>query len=194
MFTFKAFISRKTLIKFGAITGLMSSCLFFDAVNKNNTSIAQGNLEFRWNDTQNYKKLRYLQSSTLRLDRSTYYFLLRKSERNTAILKLSLKFPDYFEATIKPKNITLCKAKIGGYTSRTKCTEKLPAVIEIDEEMKTIDIFPQEPIPSDKSSYAVLMKLFNPRKRGMYQINAFSQSPGELPISLYLGSYTIEIE
>jgi len=121
-------------------------------------------------------------------------FFLRRKDRETAILKLSLKFPDNFKATLKPKKISLCKVKIGGYRSRTKCIKEVPSVIEIDKNMKNIDIYPNQAIPADKSSYAVVLKMFNPRTQGMYQINAFSQSPGELPISLYLGSYLMEIE
>ena len=186
--------TNKKLLKILLIAGF-TGCLFsYEAIKNKPAAIASGLFEFRWNNDGTYKKLKFLQSSKHKLDRSIYYFFLRRNDRKTAILKLSLKFPNYFKATIKPKNITLCKVKMGGYKDRTKCVKDLPAVIEIDKEMKTIDIFPDSPIPADKSTYAVKLKMFNPRKTGMYQINAFSQSPGELPISLYVGSYLIEID
>ena len=37
------------------------------------------------------------------------------------------------------------------------------------------------------------MKIFNPSKQGMFQINALSQSPGDMPISRYIGSWSIDI-
>tara|TARA_Y100001968_G_C19383936_1_gene731796 strand:- start:393 stop:851 length:459 start_codon:yes stop_codon:yes gene_type:complete len=151
-------------------------------------------LEFRWDKSDNYKKLKYYQSSSDKMDRSTYYFFLRKTDRKTGILKLSLKFPEYFNAKLKEKKITLCEAKIGGFSSRSRCLNDIPSTIEINEKEKAIDIFPNNPIPADKKTYAVRLKMFNPRKPAMYQVNAFSQSPGELPISLYLGSYVFEIQ
>ena len=187
------FISKKNILKIGLTASLIGSCFYLEAINTKQNSLASG-IEFRWDQDKTYKKLKYIQTSKDRLDRSTYYFLLKKNQRNTAILKLSLKFPEYFKATIKNKNVNLCRAKLGGYKGRTKCLEKLPAAVEINNNMKTIDIYPSTPIPADKSAYAVVLKMFNPRKAGFYQINTYSQSPGELPISLYLGSYLIEIE
>ena len=194
MLNLKKFSSNKTLYKLLLLAGLTGCFFGFDTIKTKTPSLASGLFEFRWNNDGTYKKLRYLQSSKQKLDRSTYYFFLRKSERKTAILKLSLKFPDYFKATLKTKNINLCKVQMGGYQQRTKCIKDLPAVVEIAKDMKTIDIYPNSPIPADKSTYAIRLKMFNPRKTGMYQINAFSQSPGELPISLYVGSYLIEID
>ena len=194
MFNSNKIFSKKNILRLGLAASLTCSFFYLENTNKNIEALASSSLEYRWGKDDNYKRLKFLQGSKERLDRSKYYFFLRKNERKTAILKLSLKFPDHFKATIKSKKLSLCKVKIGGYTSRTRCIEEIPAIIEIDKAMKNIEIFPKNPIPSDKNDYAVVLKMFNPRKSGMYQINAFSQSPGELPISLYIGSYIIYIE
>ncbi len=78
---------------------------------------------------------------------------------------------------------------------KTKCLEKVPAVFEVNknENGTTIEMFPHQPIPVDKSGYAVVMKVFNPSKAGMFQINALSQSPGDMPISRYIGSWNVDI-
>ena len=192
MFNQKKINFSNKFIKYGLTSTLICSSLSpFIGLNK---PVNSSGLEFRWDQSGNYKKLKYLQSSRVKLERSTYFFILKKSDRQSAILKLNLKFPDYFKATIKPKHLKLCKIKIGGYKGRTKCLEKIPSVFEVSEDMKSIDVFPDKPIPVDKKPYAVVLKMYNPRKTGMYQINAFSQSPGELPVSLYVGSYLIEIE
>ena len=187
-------LSKKKIFNAFIASSILGSCFYFDAITTKAPAFAQSMLEFRWNDDGNYKKLRFLQTAKGRMERSTYYFFLKKGDRKTAILKLSLKFPEHFQSTIKEKNITLCKVLIGGYTTRTRCLEDIPAAIEISEDKKKIDIYPDIPIPSDKKTYALRLKIFNPRKSGMYQVNTFSQSPGELPISLYLGSYLIEID
>ena len=159
------------------------------------SSAAPGMFEYQWDQPPGYKRLRYFQSSTDPLDRVKYYFFLRGRDRRNNIIKLTLKIPDYFDAKIKPKNLSLCKVKVGGFTSKTRCLEKVPSVIEINDNQTSIEIFPKRPIPLNKEDYAVLMKIFNPRKPGMFQIQALSQSqlPGEMPISTYLGTWNVQV-
>ena len=159
-------------------------------------STSQGFFEHQWDPEPGYRKLKYFQSSNEALDRSTYYFFLRGKERKDNIIKLTLKVPDYFEAKIKSKKLSLCKVKVGGFSERTRCLENVPSLIEINNNQTSIDIFPERPIPKNKDSYAVVMKIFNPRKAGMFQIQALSQSqqPGEVPISTYLGTWNVSVQ
>merc|ERR1712224_669379 len=96
----------------------------------------------------------------------------------------------------KPEKLSLCKVKLGGFTGRTRCLEKVPSVIEVNDKQTSIEIFPKSPIPKNKENYAISMKIFNPRKGGMYQIQALSQSqqPGEIPISTYLGTWNVTVQ
>ena len=158
------------------------------------SSASPGFFEYQWYPEEGYKKLRYLQSSSERLERATYYFFLRGKERKTDISKLTLRVPDYFEAKIKPEKLSLCRVNIGSYTSRTRCLENVPSEIKINENQTSIDISPEKAIPLNKDSYAVVMKIFNPRKRGMFQFQAFSQSVGEIDISTYLGTWNIDVQ
>ena len=152
--------------------------------------------EIQWNPEPGYRRLTFYQSSSDALDRAKYYLFLRGSERKDNIIKLTLKVPDYFEAKIKPEKLSICKVKVGGFTDRTRCLENLPSVIEINENQTSIEIFPERPIPRNKDSYAVVMKIFNPRKAGMFQFQALSQSQqsGEIPISTYLGTWNISVQ
>ena len=158
------------------------------------SSASPGFFEYQWFPEEGYKKLRYLQSSSERLERATYYFFLRGKERKADISKLTLRVPDYFEAKIKPEKLSLCKVNIGSYTSRTRCLENVPSEIRINENQTSIDITPERAIPLNKDSYAVVMKIFNPRKRGMFQFQAFSQNVGEIDISTYLGTWNIDVQ
>ena len=160
------------------------------------SSASPGFLEYQWDADPDYRKLRYYQSTREKLDRARYYFFLRGKERKDNTIKLTIKIPDYFDAKIKPDKLSLCKVKLGGFTGRTRCLEKVPSVIEINDKQTSIEIFPKFPIPKNKENYAVLMKIFNPRKGGMYQIQALSQSqqPGEIPISTYLGTWNISVQ
>ena len=160
------------------------------------SSASPGFFEYQWDAEPGYRRLRYFQSSSERLDRATYYFFLRGRERQDNIIKLSLKVPDYFEARIKPEKLSLCKVRVGGFKDRTKCIENIPSVIEINDKQTYIEIFPERPIPRNKDTYAVVMKIFNPRKVGMFQFQALSQSqqPGEIPISTYLGTWNVSVQ
>ena len=157
------------------------------------SSASQGFFEYQWSPEEGYKKLRYLQSTSERLDRATYYFFLRGKERKADIKRLTIRVPDYFEAKIKPSKLSLCKVKVGSYTSKTSCLKNVPSEITINNNQTTIDISPERPIPLNKDNYAVVMKIFNPRKRGMFQFQAFSQNVGEIDISTYLGTWHIEV-
>ena len=160
------------------------------------SSASPGFFEHQWDPEPGYKRLKYYQSSSDKLDRATYYFFLRGKERKDNITKLTLKVPDYFKTKIKPEKLNLCKVKVGGFKGRTNCLENVPSVIQIKNNQTSIEIFPERPIPLNKDNYAVVMKVFNPRKGGMFQFQALSQSqqPGEIPISTYLGTWNISVQ
>ena len=150
-------------------------------------------LEFRWDSDSGYRKLYFIQTSQRRRERSEYFFMLRKKDRKTAILKLSISVPSYFNARISPKNLTLCKMAMGGMLARSKCKEVLPAVFEVNEKQTAIEVFPDTPIPIG-GTYAVVMNVFNPSQAGMFQFNAMAQAPGDVPVSGYLGSWLVDID
>ena len=158
------------------------------------TSASPGFFEYQWDPEPGYKRLKYYQSSSERNERSTYYFFLRGKDRKEDIKKLTIAIPDYFEARIKTKKLNLCKVKGGGYTDRTRCLENIPSLIEVNDKQTIIDIFPEKPIPFNKDNYAIVMKIFNPRKRGMFQFRALSQNADEIPISTYLGTWNIDVQ
>ena len=178
------------LIGCGVIGGaaLMPS-LTPPAVAQNTPSL----LEFRWDTGTGYRKLYFVQTSQRRRERSEYFFMLRKKDRKTAILKLSISVPSYFNARIRPQDLTLCKMSMGGMLSRSKCKEVLPAVFEVNEKQTAIAVFPDTPIPTG-GTYAVVMNVFNPSQAGMFQFNALAQAPGDVPVSGYLGSWLVDID
>ena len=157
-------------------------------------SSASPGFEIQWFPEEGYKRLRYYQSSKERQDRATYYFFLRGKERKADISKLTLRVPKNFEAKIKPKKLSFCKVKVGSYTSKTRCLKNVPSKITINPNQTTIDILPDRPIPLNRDSYALVMKIFNPRKRGMFQFQGFSQNVEEIDISTYLGTWNIEVQ
>ena len=161
-----------------------------------NIQDAKAGLEFQWDQDDSYRRLKWFQKENKNKFRNTIYFFLRPSDRRTDLLKINLAIPKTFKSTLKNEKISFCKVKIGGFESRTKCLEDIPADFEIktDESgLRSLDIYPYSPIPSNKESYAIVFKIFNPTKSGLYQFHSFGQPKGK-SFSSYLGSWTIVID
>ena len=152
-----------------------------------------GLVEFRWDNTKDYRKLYFFMTDTARLKRSEYYLILKPKDRKTAILKLTVGIPKSFDVDIQPKNVQLCYMKEGGMLARTRCEKQIPAVVEVSKDGTAVEIFPETPVPVGKT-IGVYLNIFNPFNAGMYQFNALAQAPGDVPISGYLGSWLIQID
>ena len=162
----------------------------------NNIQDAKAGLEFQWNQDSTYRRLNWFQKEDKRKLRNTIYFFLRPSDRRSDLLKIKLAKPKTYKSTLKNEKISLCKVRIGGFENRTKCLEDIPADIEINTDesgLRSLDIYPFRPIPSNKDSYAIVLKVFNPKKSGLYQFHSYGQSKGK-SFSSYLGSWTIVID
>ena len=180
------------ILRFFLIPAILLSTPFL-----NNTNEAKAGLEFQWDQDSGHRRLKWFQKENKRKFRNTIYFFLRPNDRRTGLLKINLAIPKNFKSNLNQEKITLCKVRIGGFESRTKCLEDIPADIEIntdEESLRSINIYPYKPIPSDKESYAiVLKKVNNPKKSGLYQFHSYGQPQGE-SVSSYLGSWTIVID
>ena len=155
---------------------------------------AKAGLEFQWDQSSGYRRLRWFQKKNERRARNTIFFFLRPNDRQAGLLKINMKIPKHFKSTLKEEKISICQVKIGGFQTRTKCIKTIPADIEINEDNTSLDIFPYSPIPANKDSYAVVFKVYNPRRSGLYQFHSFGQYIGDNPVSSYLGSSTIVID
>jgi len=180
------------ILRFFLIPTILVSTPFF-----NKLQDAKAALEFQWDQDSGHRRLKWFQKEDRRKFRNTIYFFLRQSDRRTDLLKINLAIPKTFKTTLNKEKISLCKVKIGGFDSRTKCLEDLPADIEINTDessLRSLNIYPYSPIPSDKESYAiVLKKVINPKRTGLYQFHSYGQSKGK-SVSSYLGSWTIVID
>ena len=182
------FFNKIKIIKFLLLTPFLIPIPFF------NNNEVKATLEFQWNQDPDYKRLRWFQKDKERGSRNTIFFFLRPSETKAGLLKINLLIPKSFKSTLKEKKLSLCQVKIGGFDSRTKCIENIPADFELNEDNTSLDIFPYNPIPRSKKSYAIVFKVFNPKRPGLYQFHSYGQYIEENPVSSYLGSYTIVID
>ena len=179
------------ILRLFLIPTILVSLPFFN----HNQNVKAG-LEFQWDQNSGIRQLKWFQKENKKRFKNTIYFFLRPSDRNSELLKINLAFPKKFKSTLKNEKISLCKVRIGGFESRTKCLEQIPADIEINTEesgLRSLNIYPYSPIPSNRESYAIVLKVFNPKKSGLYQFHSYGQPKGK-SVSTYLGSWTILID
>ena len=179
------------ILKFFLIPTILVSTPFF-----NNIQDAKAGLEFQWDANTGYRRLKWFQKENKRKFKNTIYFFLRPNDRATDLLKINLAIPKTFKSTLKTEKISFCKVRIGGFEDRTKCLEDIPADLEINTKesgLRSLNIYPYRPIPSNKDSYAIVLKVINPKRTGLYQFHSYGQYKGE-SVSTYLGSWTIGID
>ena len=179
------------ILRFFLIPTTLVSIPFFNYIQE-----AKAGLEFQWDQDSSFRRLKWFQKENKTRFRNTIYFFLRPSDRRTDILKINMAIPKTFKSTLKSEKLSFCKVRIGGFESRTKCLEDIPADIEINTDesgLRSLDIYPYSPIPSNKESYAIVLKVFNPKKSGLYQFHSYGQPKGK-SFSSYLGSWTIVID
>ncbi len=188
--------TKKLALNLKILRFFLLPVILFSTPLLNKSQNVQAGLEFQWDQDSNYRRLKWFQKENKRGFRNTIYFFLRPSDRKTDLLKINLAIPKTFKVSLKKEKISLCKVNIGGFESRTKCLEDIPADIEIttkESGLRSLDVYPYTPIPSNKDSYAIVFKVFNPKKSGLYQFHSYGQLKGK-SVSSYLGSWTIVID
>ena len=187
---------KKESLNFRFLRVFLIPTILFSTPFFNKIQDAKAGMEFQWDQNSGFRKLKWFQKENNKRFRNTIYFFLRPSDRITDLLKINLAIPKHFKSTLNKEKISLCRVRIGGFDSRTKCLEDIPADIEINTDessLRSINIYPYSPIPSNKESYAVVLKIINPKKSGLYQFHSYGQPKGT-SVSSYLGSWTIVID
>ena len=179
------------ILRFSLLPTILVSTPFFNSIQD-----AKAGLEFQWESNTGYRRLKWFQKEDKRQFKNTIYFFFRPYDRSADLLKINLAIPKTFKSTLKNEKISFCKVRIGGFEDRTKCLEDIPADFEINTEesgLRSLNVYPYRPIPSNKDSYAIVLKVFNPKKSGLYQFHSYGQYKGN-SVSTYLGSWTIGID
>ena len=189
--------TKKLTLNFKILRFFLIPTILFSTPLLNHLQDAKAGIEFQWDQDSGLRRLKWFQKENKRSFRNSIYFFLRPSDRRADLLKINLSIPKTFKVNLNEKKISFCKVRIGGFENRTKCLENIPADIEIetdDSSLRSINIYPYSPIPSNKESYAiVLKKIFNPKRTGLYQFHSYGQPKGK-SVSSYLGSWTIVID
>ena len=189
-------ITKKLTMNFKILRFLIIPTILVSTTFLNKVQNVKAGLEFQWDQDSAYRRLKWFQKDDKKKFRNTIYFFLRPADRRSDLLKINLAIPKTFKSTLKNEKISFCKVRIGGFEDRTKCLEDIPADIEINTDesgLRSLDIYPYSPIPSNKDSYAIVLKVFNPKRSGLYQFHSYGQPKGK-SFSSYLGSWSIVID
>ena len=189
-------ITKKLTMNFKILRLLVIPTILVSTTFFNKVQDAKAGLEFQWDQDSVYRRLKWFQKEDKKKFRNSIYFFLRPADRRSDLLKINLAIPKTFKSTLKNEKISFCKVRIGGFENRTKCLEDIPADIEINTDesgLRSLDIYPYSPIPLNKDKYAIVLKVFNPKKSGLYQFHSYGQPKGK-SFSSYLGSWTILID
>lgn len=112
-----------------------------------------------------------------------YILKISSKKLKTAVAHFVISYPDYYKGTFDPKQVEV------------RVRNKKIAVSEVkwDKENRVIQIYPQEAIPAGSNVELVLSNVKNPAFGGVFYFNCSIQSPGDVPLSRYVGTWIISI-
>jgi hypothetical protein len=112
-----------------------------------------------------------------------YRLRINNKKLKTAVAYFVISYPDYYKGTFDPKEIEV------------RVRDKKIALSEVkwDKENRVIQIYPQEAIPAGSNVELVLSNVKNPAFGGVFYFNCSIQSPGDVPLSRYVGTWIISI-
>ncbi len=122
-------------------------------------------------------------------------YRLTVGTQTTAIDRIAITYPDYYDGIFDPKAIEVrVGSGKGGFLSLNKWGKPVPlAEVKVDKENKIIDIVPVDPIPAGTAVEVVLSNVTNPDFGGTYFFNCRISSPGDIPLLRYIGTWIITI-
>jgi Protein of unknown function (DUF2808) len=115
--------------------------------------------------------------------RDNYHLKIPAQKLEVAVSKLVISYPDSYHGTFNTNSVQV---------------EAAGKKIELDEvtwdrDNRAIEIYPKEPIPAATRLEIVLSRVSNPTRVGTHYFNISVQSPGDLPLTRYIGTCIINI-
>lgn len=112
-----------------------------------------------------------------------YRLRIPQKKVKTAIAHFVISYPEYYKGSFDTKNVEV-----------NVKDKKIPlSEVKWDKENHALEIFPQDAIPAGNRVEVILSNVKNPSNSGVYYFNCSIQSPGDVPLSRYLGTWIISI-
>lgn len=112
-----------------------------------------------------------------------YRLRIPSKKMKLAVAQFAISYPDYYKGTFDENNV---EVQVQGKTVKLK-------EVNWNKDNNLIEIFPEEPVPANSKVEIWLENVRNPSSGGMFYFNLQVQSPGDLPLYRYLGTWVIQI-
>jgi hypothetical protein len=122
-------------------------------------------------------------------NRARYYLRVTGDKLPRDVTELTITYPSAFNEMQGKLNCGEIKLRKGRYRG----DEDLPLDdVVCDDEAKTVQIFPEEPIPANTSLVIVFDRVNNPRRYGIHYFNLKLMYQGDV-LPQYVGTWTLEV-
>ena len=173
------------------LTAVVTSVVFAPSISaqyQSTTPIFQ----FRTDQSSPFKRLYFFGTSAERLDRSEYYFVLKKEEQlKKGAHQFELTIPRDFYKRFKSATLNVCTMQRGGFVRKTKCLDDLGFASTFNDEKQSVNLSLNSPPPADQD-IAFYASLINPISSGLYQFNVLAGLE-KTNSKKYLGSWLISV-
>jgi hypothetical protein len=112
-----------------------------------------------------------------------YRLRIPAKKMNLAASLFVINYPKYYKGTFDPKKVEV----------RVKGKAVPLSEVRWDKENRVIEIYPEQPVPAGSNVELVLSNVKNPAFGGIFYFNCSIQSPGDVPLSRYLGTWMLSI-
>jgi Protein of unknown function (DUF2808) len=112
-----------------------------------------------------------------------YRLRIPAKKMKLAVAQFSISYPDYFEGEFDKNDV---EVRVRG---RSVPLDE----VNWDRENRVIQIFPREPVPAGNQVELVLSNVKNPTFGGMFYFNCQIQTPGDVPLLRYIGTWLVSI-
>lgn len=112
-----------------------------------------------------------------------YHLRIPADKLTFAVSKFAITYPDTYTGTFDPHQVEV----------RVKGKDVPLDDVTWDRENRVIEIYPTEPIPAANRVEIVLSNVRNPVRVGTHYFNAMVQSPGDLPLMRYVGTWILSV-
>ncbi len=102
----------------------------------------------------------------------------------TAVAHFVISYPDNYKGSFDPKKIEV----------RAKGKKVAIQEAKWDKDNRVLEIYPTEAIPAGTGVEIVLSNIKNPAYGGMFYFNCSTQSPGDVPLSRYVGTWIVSVQ
>jgi len=113
-----------------------------------------------------------------------YRLRISGKDLNVAVAQIAISYPDYFSGSFDVNNVEVIV--------RDKSIALKP--VEWDQENHRLLIQPVEAIAANQALEIQLSNVKNPRYGGMFYFNGSIQTPGDVPLLRYIGTWVISID